>query len=231
VDVTPGTIVIFGDIACPWAHVCVHRLHRTRARLGLQDDVRFDMRAFPLEVFNRRATPKRILDAEIPVAGALEPEAGWQMWQRPEYDFPVTTLLALEAVQAAKLQGTRAAECLDRALREAMFGHSRNVSLRHEILDIAASCVGVDAGELREELDCGSCRHVIFEHCAIARDHVTGSPHVFLPDGTDVHNPGISMEWMGVGGRGLPVVQSDDPGVYDDILKRAATTTADGASP
>jgi hypothetical protein len=80
----------------------VYRLHRTRALLGLEDRVAFDLRAFPLELINEQATPKRILDAEIPVVGGLEPDAGWQVWQRHPSEWPVTTLPALEAVEAAK---------------------------------------------------------------------------------------------------------------------------------
>jgi hypothetical protein len=48
------------------------------------------MRAFPLELLNSQPTPKHTLDAEIPVVGALEPEAGWQEWQGPEHEYPAT---------------------------------------------------------------------------------------------------------------------------------------------
>ena len=52
---------------------------------------------------------------------------------------------------------------------------------------------------------------------------VEGSPHLFLPDGTDVHNPGIEMHWMGDHGKGFPHIDADDPSVYDDLIRRAAT--------
>src|SRR4051794_37181989 len=82
-DVAAGTLVVYGDIACPWSHLCVHGLRTARTGLGLDDEVDFDLRSFPLELFNGRPTPKRTLDAEIPVVGALDPSAGWQMWQGP----------------------------------------------------------------------------------------------------------------------------------------------------
>lgn len=134
VDVPPATIVVWSDLACPWAHVAVHRLHRARRALDLDGVVRFDHRPFVLEIANSRPTPKRVLDAEIPVAGALEPGAGWEVWQDDPSRWPVTTLLPLEAVQAAKEQGSGAAEELDRALRVAFFGHSRCISLRSVVL-------------------------------------------------------------------------------------------------
>lgn len=219
----PGTIVVWSDLACPWSHVAVARLHRVRAELGLVDDVVLEHRAFPLEVLNERGTPKSILDAEIPVAGALEPGAGWQMWRRPEWQYPGTVLLALEAVQAAEEQSPRASEALDRALRVALFGRSRPIGLRHVVLDIAESCPEVDAGVLAKALDAGTARRTLMDQAETAAgDGVRGSPHLFLPDGTDVHNPGVELHWEGEKGRGFPVVDSDDPSVYGDLLRRAA---------
>lgn len=45
-DVPAGTLVVYSDIGCPWAHAAVHRLHEGRDRLGLTEAVRFDHRAF-----------------------------------------------------------------------------------------------------------------------------------------------------------------------------------------
>lgn len=46
-----------------------------------------------------------------------------------------------------------------------------------------------------------------------------GSPHFFLADGSDVHNPGIELHWADAG---YPQVDSDDPDAYDDLVRRAA---------
>ena len=223
IHVEPGTIAVFSDIGCPWSHLAVHRLHEARRRLGLEDKVRFDHRAFPLEVFNQRPTPKLVLDAEIPVCGGIAPDAGWQLWQGPDHEYPTSTLLALEAVQAAKAQGLQASEELDLALRRAFFADSRCISMRHVILDVAASCPSVDADRLRDDLDRGAARPAVLEQCrASESDDVQGSPHVFLPDGRDFHNPGIEMHWEGEEGEGFPVVDKDDPTVYDEILSAAS---------
>ena len=222
-DVPPGRIVLFADVGCPWAHVCVHRLHETRARLGLLGRVAFDVHAFPLELVNGRPTPKKVLDAEIPVAGALEPDAGWQMWQRPDHEYPVTMLPALEAVHAAKEQGLDVSERLDRALRRGFFGESRNVSMRHEILDVAGTVAGLDVGALAAALDDGRARSALAGDRALAEsDEVDGSPHVFLPSGESVPNPGVEMHWEGEHGAWFPVVDRDDPGVYERLLAAAA---------
>lgn len=229
IEVDPGTIAVYADITCPWAHVCVHRLHETRARLGLDEIVRLDPRAFPLELINDQPTPKGILDAEIPVAGALEPGAGWQMWQGDDSEYPVTTLPALEAVIAAKEQGTAMAEALDRALRRAFFGASKTISMRHEILAVARSIEGFDVGRLEAALEDGRARGLLTkDHIASQTDVVEGSPHLFFADGTNVANPGIEMHWEGEHSQGFPVVDSDDQSIYEDLLNRAAKEVTDG---
>ena len=225
IDVAPGTLVVYSDIGCPWAHAAVYRLHQARKRLDLVRAVKFDMRAFPLELHNSQATPKLILDAEVPVVGRIAPGAGWRMWQGPLHDYPVTMLPPLEAVEAAKEQGPVASEQLDRALRVAFFRDSRNISMRHVIADVAASCEELEEDKLLEAFDEGRGRAAMMADARRSRrDGIEGSPHVFLPDGSDVHNPGVELHWEGEHGEGFPVVDHDDPAVYDDLVRRAAGT-------
>ncbi len=228
IDVAPGMIAVYSDLGCPWSHLAVHRLLATRSAMGLDGAVALDHRPFVLELANARPTPRRILDAEIPVVGGLGPGAGWQMWQAEEWAWPVTTLPALEAVQAAKEQSLEASEQLDRALRVAFFGRSRCISLRPVILEVAAGCPDVDEGALAEALDDGRARRALLDQHreALASDEVDGSPHLFLPDGTAAHNPGIEMHWEGEHGQGFPVVTKDDPSVYGDLLAQAARLAA-----
>lgn len=222
IDVPKGRVVVYSDVGCPWAHVAVFRLHRARGALGLDAVVTFEHRSFPLELFNERPTPRKTLDAEIPVAGGLEPDAGWEVWRRPDYQYPVTTLPALEAVHAAALQSDRAAEELDRALRVAFFGRSETISMRHVILQVAERCPAVDAAELAAALDDGRCRRAVMDDYRAAQsDKVQGSPHVFVA-GADAANPGIDMHWHKDHDVGFPVVDKDDPSVYEDLLRRAA---------
>jgi hypothetical protein len=51
---------------------------------------------------------------------------------------------------------------------------------------------------------------------------VKGSPHLFLADGSDYHNPGIDLRWEGDGPEARPVIDKDDPSIYDEIVERAA---------
>ncbi|MGW6390381.1 DsbA family oxidoreductase [Streptomyces sp. NPDC055103] len=220
----PDTIAVYTDLNCSFAHVAVHRLHETRRRLGLEGRVWFDLRAFPLELFNREVNARPGVDSEISVLGALEPEAGWRLWQGPDWTYPVTTLPALEAVQAAKAQSWHAAEQLDRALRRAFWAEGRCISQRHVILDVAGETGAVDVSALAEVFDSGTARPEIMAQYESARDgRVNCSPHVFLHDGTDSANPGIRAHWVnGDFGVGFPVIDEDRPEIYEKLLTQAA---------
>jgi predicted DsbA family dithiol-disulfide isomerase len=213
-------ITVWSDIACPWATLTVWRLHARRAALGL--DVPIEHRAFPLELFNERPHNRALLDAEIEVLAPLAPDAGWRPWSRNASAYPVSTLLALEAVQAAKAQGPGAGERLDLALRQALFRDSRCVTLRHEVLN-AAEAAGLDVPALASALDAGTYRSAVVADWRAAADGAAkGSPHVFAPDGLDAVNPGVEQHWAGPKPGGRPVIDADDPGVLDDLLRRSA---------
>lgn len=217
----PIVITIWSDVGCPWASLLVWRLHARRAALGV--DVSIDHRCFPLELFNERPSPRPILDAEVEAIAPLIPEAGWRAWWREPYEYPVTTLPALEAVQAAKEQGAAASERLDLALRQAFWRDSRCVSLRSEVL-AAAEAAEVDVKALTDALDSGRHRSAVIDDWRAASDGAAeGSPTVVLPDGTRLVNPGVMFRWEGPKPGGRPVVENDDVAALDELLRRAAT--------
>lgn len=132
-------------------------------------------------------------------------------------------LPALKAVQAAKAQGWHASEQLDRALRRAFWAQGRCIAMRHVILDIAREIGVVHTDTLAAALDRGHHRAAVMQQYYAARDgRVTCSPHIFLNDGTNSANPGISVRWLGGEfGVGYPVVDDDQPTIYADLLTRA----------
>jgi predicted DsbA family dithiol-disulfide isomerase len=215
-------VVVFTDVVCGWSTVALHRFYQARERLGLTDVVRVDHQLFLLEDVNQFPIPKRYLDSEIPVVGSLAPDFGWKPWQGDASTWPITSLLANEAVHAAKRQSTQAAERLDMALRHAFFTDSRPIALLHEIVDVAGGCDDVDEDALRRDLDEGAARGEMMRNYRGNVDDVQGSPHFFLADGSDVHNPGIELHWEGDPGAGFPVVDSDDPSAFDALVQRAA---------
>lgn len=223
--VEPGTIVIYSDLSCAFAHVCVHRLHVARERLGA--DVRFVHRPFILEEVNAFPIPKHFLESEVPQIAPFDIEAGWRVWTEPPDTWPSSTLLAMEAVRAAQAQGAGAHEQLDRALRVAFFEEHRCISLRHVILEIAERCPAVDAGTLADALDIGVAREAMIDDHRDALRFVQGSPHLFFADGYGVHNPGFEVEWLGAQGTGYPSVTQTDSDAHAALIRRAAGVPTD----
>jgi predicted DsbA family dithiol-disulfide isomerase len=132
-------------------------------------------------------------------------------------------LLVAEAVHAAGAQSLTAGEELDLALRRAFWTQSRSISHRQVILDVAAGVAQVDVDELAAALDDGRHRKQVMADFAIAgTDAIAASPTLRFADGTTVTNPGIDVHWEGPWAQGFPVVDSHDPAVYDELLRRAA---------
>jgi Predicted dithiol-disulfide isomerase involved in polyketide biosynthesis len=222
--VATGTVQVWSDLLCPFAYVGLLRLRRARTRLGLDGVVRLEHRTFPLELFNG-PHPRRGTDTEAVALGRIEPEAEFRVWTDADDRYPHTVLLAAEAVHAASAQSLAAGEELDLALRRAFWTHSRSICHRQVILDVAAGLpAGVlDVSELARALDNGRHRAAVMADFTVARtDAIAGSPTFRLADGTTVTNPGIEVRWEGPWAAGYPVVESDDPAVYDDLLRRAA---------
>jgi predicted DsbA family dithiol-disulfide isomerase len=223
IAVDPGTIVVFSDFACPFAYVLLHRIRSARSRLDLDGRLVVDHHAFPIELLNRAPGTRHGSDSEIPVLGALEPDAGWQTWQGPDYYYPSTMLPAFEAVQAAKRQSLDASEALDAAIRTAFWRESRAVHLHHELLDIAATVESLDVELLCADLEAGVARSAVFEDARLAAgDAVSMSPHVFLPDGSDHPNPGVAVTWSGDWAKGFPIITRNEPEVIDTLVRAAA---------
>jgi predicted DsbA family dithiol-disulfide isomerase len=221
IDVRPATVVLFSDLLCPFAHVAIHRFVAARARARLDGRLHLDHRTFPLELFNG-PHPRPGTDTEAVGLGQIEPAAGFRVWTAPDWTYPSTVLLAHEAVHAAKEQGPDASERLDRALRRAFWVDSRPISHRSTILDVAREA-DVDAAAIAAALDDGRARAAITADYAVAQsDAVAGSPHFFFADGTDAHNPGITVRWEGPWASGYPIVEKDDPGVWDELVHRSS---------
>lgn len=166
-------------------------------------------------------------DTEAVGLGQIEPAAGFRVWTAPDDLYPHTVLLAAEAVLAAKAQSLHASEHLDRALRHAFWTQSRSIAHRKVVLDIAAEAAthsDLDPTALAGALDTGRHRAEVMADYAVAQtEAVSGSPTLVLPDDTAVTNPGITVHWEGPWAEGYPIVDDDDPSVYDDLLRRAAT--------
>lgn len=215
-----AVVTVWSDVGCPWASLALFTLRAAARRRGAE--LLVDHRAFPLELVNGRPTPKLVVQAEVAVIASRVPELSWTPWTAPDWTWPVTTLPALEAVQAAKETGLAASDELDAALRAALYAGSRCISVEAEVLEIAAGCPRVDLDALRHALRTGSHRGRVHEQRAVAEgDGVRGSGHV-LAAGFDEHNPGVRMSWPGEHGRSFPRIEHHDPAWADRLLDTLA---------
>ena len=189
-DPTPGVITIWSDISCPWATLALHTLHQ--AATAQRAPLRIAHRAFPLELLNRRPTPRPDHDDEVAAITAVRTDLDWSPWRADDWAYPVTTVPAMAAVQAARQQGPDAADALDTALRRAYFVDQRCISLLPVIEDVARECAAVDADALVEALRCGAGLAAVFADLDLARGgEVRGSPHIWTSDGPFAVNPGV----------------------------------------
>jgi len=212
-------ITVWSDIGCPWATLALHTLHEAARRQSVA--IMIDHRAFPLELFNRRSTPKDILDAEIVAIAGLIPDLGWRAWTGDLWTYPVTTLPALEAVQVAKhpdIGGFRGSDQLDTALRRAFYIESRCISIHAVIIEIAKKCSLVDGDRLAYAMAHGQGRAAVYTDWQNAgRERVVGSPHLCVGQ-TMLHNPGASYMWTAPPGRGFPRFDSYSVSWADQIV-------------
>ncbi len=222
-----GVLQVWSDLLCPFAHVALHELQVARAALPAGSPaaaVELEHRVFPLELFNG-PHPRRGTDTEAVGLGQISPGAGFRVWTAADDLYPHTVLLAAEAVLAAGAQSRAAAVALDAALRTAFWTHSRSISHRQVILEVAREVgdAALDVGALAAALDSGRHRADVMRDFALAQtDAIDGSPTFVLPDGSTVTNPGITVHWQGAWAAGFPVVDSHDRSVYADLLRRAA---------
>jgi predicted DsbA family dithiol-disulfide isomerase len=205
------TIEVWSDLLCPFAHIAIHRVVTARAELGLDDQVQLDHHTFSLELFDGPHS-RPGTDSEAVGLGQIAPELEFRLWTAPDWTYPANVLLAAEAVHAAKTQGLRASEDLDRALRKAFWTSSQPIGDHNTILSVARSVSTVDSEALAGELAAGTHRpNVMADHQIARTDRVKGSPHLFLPDGTSLHNPGIDVHWEGPWAQGYPIARVTDP--------------------
>ncbi|MFE3170015.1 DsbA family protein [Amycolatopsis sp. NPDC059090] len=224
---SPRVVTVWSDLGCPWASLALTTLHAAADQARLP--IAVDHRSFPLELFNRRATPKAILDAEIVAIAGVCADLRWQQWAAPESSYPVTTVPAMAAVQAAKderIGGLTGSDELDALLRHAFYAESRCISVESEILDLAADCPSVDEEALAHALGEGAGIRAVHEQWRTAcRAEIVGSPHLFVGgSGSVLHNPGVDYHWTArPDDGGFPRLVAYDPGWADALIAELTT--------
>ena len=185
----PGVLHFYSDLHCPYAYLAAHRLRKALARH--RGNVRVAHKCLAIEYVDSKCTPKDVLDAETPDIVAAEPDLVYTGWNAPESQWPVTFWPAFEAVKCAERQGWRQAHELDWRIREAFFAHSRCVSMRHVLLDLAKGVPGLDHARFVDDFDSGACKREVLAESRHGWEtlDMQVSPTFLLPDGAMEANP------------------------------------------
>ena len=186
----PIPIAMYADLACPYAYVTAYRLRKLRDQY--RGTIVIEHKCLALEYVNREATPKPVLELELPVLVQEEPGIPYQPWRRPESEWPVTMWPAFEAVKCAERQSLALADELDWAIRVAFFAQSCCISLRHVLLELAQQ-VGLNMERFADDFDRGVTKYQVLQEAQEGweRLHVEGSPTFVLPSGKQISDVGL----------------------------------------
>ncbi len=180
----PVTVTIYSDYLCPWCYVASARLYRVQREMG-PERVRIDAKAYmlrPEDEPNRRPGPTgsqgRIRAGTMGRADSLK----FSAWPEDK-TLPVSSIAALAAASAAKLQGEEAFSRYDLALFRAYFERCLDISDREVLLQVAVE-EGLDRDHLAREIDSGTHREAVFAEFAECLDlygpYVSGVPSVIF---------------------------------------------------
>jgi predicted DsbA family dithiol-disulfide isomerase len=166
-------IEVFADITCPFTHVGLRRLVDRRRELG-RDDVRFRVRAWPLELVNGSPMGPTAVGEKVDL---LRREVAPDLFAGFDADhFPATSLPALMLAGRAEEHGLEVAEQANLRLRDALFEHGQDIGDPRVLARIAAE-VGVTPDPTSHGRS-----HVLADWREGRQRGVIGSPHFFVGD-------------------------------------------------
>jgi predicted DsbA family dithiol-disulfide isomerase len=196
--------VLYEDPLSPWCLVAERRL-----RVAL-DDVAgpfapLRLEPFPLRLEPRAVTPREKRDlARAARRAAKEPEAAAttpELWLSD--DAPLTTLPALAALEAARLQGPSRETAFREALRDAALVRGINAT-RRDVLYELAEAAGLDVGRFATALSAPATeRRVVDSYEEALGKGIDAAPALVIGD-----------EWLVAGARSV-----DE---YRSVLRRYA---------
>lgn len=166
-------IDVFADVACPFAHVGLHRFGAHRQGRG-ETAPTLRVRAWPLELVNHRPHDGSSL---TPKVAALRANVAPDLFAGFDTDrFPTSSLPAMAAEAAARRVDVLVGERFSCAVRHALFEDGLDISdpdVLRVLLDAhgVPDVVNADRASVSADLEEGRSRGV------------SGSPHFFTADG------------------------------------------------
>jgi len=174
------SIVLYQDVLCAWSYLAEGRLSPLREELSHL--VAFHTRPFALRPREKRPSPreleswsKEILRARQEPDGSALSTALWE-----EGDPPCSSVPALAALEAARLQGGVARQHLSRKMRKAALEQGVNVSRTDVVLELASQ-LGFDMNRFTAAFFSPETHRLILEeHKLAATRGIKGVPTLVL---------------------------------------------------
>lgn len=176
----PLQILVYQDVLCAWCYIASLRLETVRHEFG--DAVVWKTRPYPLRLNEALPTAKDLKDwcAEIELA-RREPEGhalSSELWTTG--DPPRSSLSALAALEAARLQGPEREHALARALQKAALEQGVNVTRPDVVFELAAR-QGLNMNRFIAAYEAPATRRLIREeHTLAASRGVKGVPALVI---------------------------------------------------
>ncbi|WP_338871885.1 DsbA family oxidoreductase [Myxococcus stipitatus] len=178
----PLQVTVYQDVLCAWCYLADLRLDVLRQELG--EAVRWSVRPYPLRVHDVLPTEreKRGLVEEVQRAqresDQVAPLLSTDLWLGG--DPPRSSVPALAALEAARLQGPQARAFLARAMQRAALEQGVNVS-RPDVVFELASRVGLAMNEFSAAFRSEETRRLILdEHRDATARGVRGVPTLVI---------------------------------------------------
>jgi predicted DsbA family dithiol-disulfide isomerase len=158
----PVRLDVFSDYLCPWCYNAAVRLGEVERAYGDRIDVHW--RAFPLIPDTRpgRLSTEQTREGWRKV-GAEEPRARFAL-PEPGTELPASSLPALTAATAARLQGREVGAAFHREVFAAYFGENADIG-RSDVLWRLAERAGVDMARFQRDCEGGE------PHRSVLRDY------------------------------------------------------------
>jgi predicted DsbA family dithiol-disulfide isomerase len=175
-------IEVFADVICPFAHVSLCRLRTRREDVG-RDDIRFVVRAWPLEIVNGEPFDAEKIAEEIAVLrDSVAPDlfTGFD-----PSAYPASSLPALALTAAGYAAHAAIGERIAFELRELLFERATDIG----DLDVLAG-IADRHGLSRQAVD--DLDRVHADLVEGRRRGVIGSPHYFV-EGRDLFCPSLDV--------------------------------------
>ena len=178
----PLQITVYQDVLCSWCYLADLRLETLKHEFG--DIIRWRVRPYPLRVHDKRPTEKELRGLSQEVQRAQEePEPAarlltTELWRGG--DAPRSSIPALAALEAARLQSPSARTQLARMMQRAALEQGINVT-RTDVIFELASRAGLDMGPFSVAYQSEDTRKLILEEHELASSRgVRGVPTLVI---------------------------------------------------